>query len=101
MVFILFLFVLFYRHQIFHVKDCFQQNRHVFDVIVTSWALFVFHISWNFARDISTVFEEIKHLRSRAPEKYFTRLLKQIKHKYYDSSHWNYFRKSSMMEVLK
>ena len=26
--------------------------------------------------DISTVFEEIKHLRSRAPEKYFTRLLK-------------------------
>jgi hypothetical protein len=74
--------VLFYRHQIFHVKDCFQQNRHVFDVIVTSWALFVFHISWNFARDISTVFEEIKHLRSRAPEKYFTRLLKQIKHKY-------------------
>jgi hypothetical protein len=27
-------------------------------------------------RDISTVFEEIKHLRSRAPEKYFTRLLK-------------------------
>jgi hypothetical protein len=42
----------------------------------------IFHISWNFARDISTVFEEIKHLRSRAPEKYFTRLLKQIKHKY-------------------
>ena len=35
-----------------------------------------------FARDFSTVFEEIKHLRSRAPEKYFTRLLKQIKHKY-------------------
>jgi hypothetical protein len=31
---------------------------------------------WNFARDIWTVFEEIKHLRSRAPEKYFTRLLK-------------------------
>jgi hypothetical protein len=28
----------------------------------------VFCISWNFARDISTVFEEIKHLRSRAPE---------------------------------
>jgi 4-hydroxybenzoate polyprenyltransferase len=40
----------------------------------TSWALFVFCISWNFARDIWTVFEEIKHLRSRAPEKYFTRL---------------------------
>jgi hypothetical protein len=37
---------------------------------------FVFCISWNFARDISTIFEEIKHLRSRAPEKYFTRLLK-------------------------
>ena len=35
---------------------------------MTSWALFVFCISWNFARDISTVFEEIKHLRSRAPE---------------------------------
>jgi 4-hydroxybenzoate polyprenyltransferase len=35
---------------------------------VTSWALFVFCISWNFARDISTVFEEIKHLRSRAPD---------------------------------
>jgi hypothetical protein len=25
-------------------------------------------ISWNFARDISTVFEEINHLRSRAPD---------------------------------
>jgi 4-hydroxybenzoate polyprenyltransferase len=35
---------------------------------LTSWALFVFCISWNFAHDISTVFEEIKHLRSRAPE---------------------------------
>jgi 4-hydroxybenzoate polyprenyltransferase len=35
---------------------------------VTSWALFFFCISWNFARDMSTVFEEIKHLRSRAPE---------------------------------
>ena len=61
------------RHHTFDVKTCFQQNRYVFDVIVTS---FVFCISWNFARDISTVFEEIKHLRSRAPEKYFTRLLK-------------------------
>jgi hypothetical protein len=57
----------------FDVKTCFQQNRYVFDVIVTSWALFVFCISGNFARDIWTVFEEIKHLRSRAPEKYFTR----------------------------
>ena len=38
-----------------------QQTRYVFDVIVTSWALFVFCISWNFARDIWTVFEEIKH----------------------------------------
>jgi hypothetical protein len=38
-----------------------QQNRYVFDVIVTSWALFVFCISWNFARDISTVFEEINN----------------------------------------
>ena len=54
--------VLYYRrHHIFDVKACFQQNRYVFDVIVTSWALFVFCISWNFARDIWTVFEEIKH----------------------------------------
>ena len=30
--------------------------------------LFVFLISWNFARDIWTVFEEIKHLRSREPD---------------------------------
>jgi hypothetical protein len=59
--------VLYYRHHNFYVKNCFQQNRYVFDVIVTSWALFVFRISWNFTRDISTVFEEIKHLRSRAP----------------------------------
>jgi hypothetical protein len=59
--------VLFNRHHTFDVKACFQQNRYVFDVIVTSWALFVFCISWNFARDIYTVFEEIKHLRSRAP----------------------------------
>ena len=29
---------------------------------------FVFCISWNFARDISTIFQEIKHLRSRAPD---------------------------------
>ena len=68
--------VLYYRrHHTFDVKTCFQQNRYVFDVIVTSWALFVFRFSWNFARDISTVFEEIKHLRSRAPEKYVSRLL--------------------------
>ena len=61
--------VLYYRrHHTFDVKTCFQQNRYVFDVIVTSWALFVFCISWNFARDIWTVFEEIKHLRSRAPD---------------------------------
>ena len=62
--------VLFYRrHHTFDVKTYFQQNRYVFDVIVTSsGALFVFCISWNFARDISTVFEEIKHLRSRAPD---------------------------------
>jgi hypothetical protein len=66
------------RHTIvFYCKDYFSNiNRYVFDVSVTSWALFVFWISWNFARDISTVFEDIKHLRSRAPEKYFTRLLK-------------------------
>ena len=62
--------VLFYRrHHTFDVKTCFQQNRYVFDVIVTSsGALFVFSISWNFVRDISTVFEGIKHLRSRAPD---------------------------------
>jgi hypothetical protein len=61
--------VLFYRrHHTFDVNTCFQQNRYVFDVIVTSWVLFVFCISLNFARDISTVFEEIKHLRSRAPD---------------------------------
>ena len=57
---------LFYRrHHTFDVKTCFQQNRYVFDVIVM---LFVFCISWDFSRDISTVFEEIKHLRSRAPD---------------------------------
>jgi hypothetical protein len=44
------------RHHTFDVKTCFQQNRYVFDVIVTSWVLFVFCISWNFARDISTVY---------------------------------------------
>jgi lysylphosphatidylglycerol synthetase-like protein (DUF2156 family) len=61
--------VLFYiRHHILYVKSCFQQNRYVFDVIVTSWALFVFCISWNFAQVISTVFQKIKHLRSRAPD---------------------------------
>jgi hypothetical protein len=61
--------VLFYRrHHTFDVKTCFQQNRYVFYVIVTSWALLVFCISWNFARDIWTVFEEIKHLRSRTPD---------------------------------
>ena len=42
--------VLYYRrHHTFDVKTCFQQNRYVFDVIMTSWALFVFRISWNFA----------------------------------------------------
>jgi hypothetical protein len=46
---------IYYRHHNFYVKTCFQQNRYVFDVIVTSWVLFVFCISWNFARDISTV----------------------------------------------
>ena len=69
--------VLYYRRDhTFDVKTCFQQNRYVFNVIVTSWALFVFCISWNSARDIWTVFKEIKHLRSRASDKYFTRLLK-------------------------
>ena len=68
--------VLSYRHHTFDAKTCFQQNRYVFDVIVTSWALFVFYISWNFTRDISTVFEEIKHLRSRAPENIFYQIIK-------------------------
>ena len=63
------------RDHTFDVKTCFQQNRYEFHVIVTS-SLFVFCISWNFARDIWTGFEEIKHLHSREPEKYFTRLLK-------------------------
>ena len=41
--------VLFYRqYHTFDVKTCFQQNRYVFDVVVTSWALFVFCISWIF-----------------------------------------------------
>jgi hypothetical protein len=44
--------------------------------IKLAWALFLFCISLNFARAILTVFEEIKHVRSRAPEKCFTRLLK-------------------------
>jgi hypothetical protein len=50
---------------------------------------FLFRILWNFARDISMVFEEIKHLRSRAPEIYFTRLLKQIKHKFLEKRQEN------------
>jgi hypothetical protein len=49
------------RDHTFDVKTYFQQTRYVFDDILTSWALFVFCISWNFARDIWTVFEEIKH----------------------------------------
>ena len=59
--------VLFYRlEHTFDVKTCFQQNRYVFDVIVTSWASIIYYISLNFA-NISTLFDEIKHLRSRAP----------------------------------
>jgi hypothetical protein len=46
------------------------------DTYLTSRALFVFRISWNFARDISTVFEEIKHLRSRAPDKYVYQIIR-------------------------
>ena len=69
--------VLYYRrHHTFDVKTCFHQNWYVFDAIVTSWVLFVFRISWNFARVFSTVFEEIKHLRSRAPEKIFYQIIK-------------------------
>ena len=80
--------VLYYRrHHTFDVKTCLKQNPYVFDVIVTPWMLFVFCISWNFARDISTVFEEIKHLRSRAPEKVFYQIIKinktQIRLKYF------------------
>ena len=74
--------VLFFRqHHTFDVKTCFQQNRYIFDVIGASCTSFIFCISLNFA-DISTVFEEIKHLHSRAPNKYFNRLLKLMKHKY-------------------
>jgi hypothetical protein len=74
--------VLFYRrHPTFNVKTCFQQNWYVVDVIVTSWTSIIYCISFNFA-DISTVFEEIKHPRSRALKTYFNRLLKLIKHKY-------------------
>jgi hypothetical protein len=43
--------------------------------------IYLLYFAVNFA-DISTVFEQIKHLRSRAPKKYFNRLLKLIKHKY-------------------
>jgi hypothetical protein len=32
------------RHHTFDVKACFQQNRYVFDVIVTSWALYFFSV---------------------------------------------------------
>jgi len=35
--------VLFYRrHHTFDVKTCFQQNRYVVDVIVTSWTSFIY-----------------------------------------------------------
>ena len=54
-------YIYYRRDHTFDVKTCFQQTRYGFDVIVTPWALFVFCISWNFARDIWTVFEEIKH----------------------------------------
>ena len=64
------------RDHTFDVKTCFQQTRYVFDFIVTSWALFVFCISWNFSRDNWTVFEEIKHLRSRVPEKICYQIIK-------------------------
>jgi hypothetical protein len=73
--------VLFYRrHHTFDVKTCFQQNWYVFDVIVMSWTSFIYCISLNFV-DISMVFEEIKHLHSRAPKIYFNRLSKLIKDK--------------------
>jgi hypothetical protein len=41
---------------VFYGKYCFHE-RYLFSVF-----------SWNFARDISTVFEEITHPRSRAPD---------------------------------
>jgi hypothetical protein len=67
--------VLFYRrHHTFDVKTCFQQNRYVVDVIVTSWTSFMYCISLNFV-DISTVFEEIKHLHSRGPKINKTQIL--------------------------
>jgi hypothetical protein len=68
--------VLFYwRHYTFDVKTCFPQNRYVFDVIVTSWASFIYYISLNFV-NISTLFEEIKHLRSRAPNKILLHIIR-------------------------
>ena len=68
---------MYYRQDhTFDVKTCFQQNRYEFDVIVTSWALFDFCISWNFTHDISMVFEEIKILRSREPENIFYQIIK-------------------------
>ena len=47
--------------------------------LTSSWRhqrYWVFCISWNFTHDISTVFEEIKHLRSRAPENIFYQIIK-------------------------
>ena len=71
----------FYRqHYTFDVKTCFQQNRYVFDVIVTSWTSCIYYMSMNFA-DISTL---LKKLITSAVmhQKYYSRLLELIKHKY-------------------
>ena len=88
--------VLYYRrHLSFDVKTCFQQNRYVFDVIVTSWALFVFCISWNFARDIWTVFEEIKH--QSCTRKIFYQIIKINKTQIL----WKYFLVSRGVKFLE
>ena len=56
--------VLYYRrHHTFDVKTCFQQNRYVFDVIVTSCALFVFPYFVEFCPRYFDVFEEISCTR--------------------------------------
>jgi hypothetical protein len=90
--------ILFYRrHHTFDVKTCFQQNRYVFDVIVTSWALFVFCILWNFASDISTFSKKLS-TSVVVHQKIFSKVIKinkrQILLKYHLKS--NLCRKKTM-----
>jgi cytochrome b len=64
-----------------------------------SWKLFVFCVSWNYARDIWTVFEEIKH--QSCTRKIFYQIIKinktQILLKYY---HWGLMKKTILDEVV-